>query len=249
MQEYLSEFLSLALIHFLAVIAPGPDFAITTANSLRYGRKIGILTALGIGAGISIHVIYSLAGLSFLEQHTAVFTGLRLAGAFYLLYLAYGLLRPASAENPYGNQPLSATLTLAGAFFNGFFTNVLNPKAVLFFVAIFSSTVSPRTPLGLKWFYGIWLCGVSALWFTFVALFLTQPRIRKGFVRYAPYINKAMGYLLFALAFYVLYQQAQPVFHFFSLKNNGFRAFQNFFCRKPTVLGFSKNFFVESRQF
>lgn len=93
MEGYLSEFFALALIHFLAVVSPGPDLAITTANSIRYGRKIGVLTAIGIGCGISIHVIYSLAGLSFLQNHPLLFSLIRLAGAGYLLYLAYLLLK------------------------------------------------------------------------------------------------------------------------------------------------------------
>lgn len=86
MEGYLSEFVALAQVHFLAVVSPGPDLAITTANSVRYGRKVGILTAIGIGCGISIHVIYSLTGLSFLQHHPILFSLIRLVGAGYLLY-------------------------------------------------------------------------------------------------------------------------------------------------------------------
>ena len=52
--QYSSEFLVLALVHFLAVLLPGPDFVITVRNSTRYGYRIGALTAIGIGIGISI---------------------------------------------------------------------------------------------------------------------------------------------------------------------------------------------------
>lgn len=60
--DYLREFLALAAIHFLAVVAPGPDFAVTIRQSVRFGRHAGIGTAVGIGAGISVHVIYTLLG-------------------------------------------------------------------------------------------------------------------------------------------------------------------------------------------
>ena len=62
LSNYLGEFLALAIIHFLAVVAPGPDFAVTIRQSVRFGRLVGICTALGIGAGqplgvpVDIHV-------------------------------------------------------------------------------------------------------------------------------------------------------------------------------------------------
>ena len=61
--QYGSEFLALALVHFLAVLLPGPDFAVTVRHSVRYGHLIGCLTAIGIGSGISIHVLYTLVGV------------------------------------------------------------------------------------------------------------------------------------------------------------------------------------------
>ncbi len=64
-QMYGHEFLTLALIHFMAVILPGPDFVITVRQSVRYGYLIGCLTAIGIGVGISVHVFIPLLGLAF----------------------------------------------------------------------------------------------------------------------------------------------------------------------------------------
>ena len=69
--QYGSEFLGLALVHFLAVLLPGPDFAVTVRHSVRYGYLIGCLTALGIGVGISIHVLYTLVGLGIIIQQSS----------------------------------------------------------------------------------------------------------------------------------------------------------------------------------
>lgn len=63
MSVYSHEFLTLALIHFLAVIIPGPDFIVTVRQSTLYGHRIGCITALGIGCGISVHVFYTLIGV------------------------------------------------------------------------------------------------------------------------------------------------------------------------------------------
>src|SRR5690625_7077812 len=88
MSHYLSEFISLALIHFLAVVAPGPDFAVTVRQSLVFGRRAGVLTAVGIGAGISVHVLYTLLGFGALMHTTPwLMRGAELIGSLYLLYL------------------------------------------------------------------------------------------------------------------------------------------------------------------
>src|SRR6218665_2771693 len=72
MASYAPEFLSLALIRFLAVVAPGPDFASTISQSGRHGRRARIYTALGIGAGISVHVIYAPLGIGALMPDSTV---------------------------------------------------------------------------------------------------------------------------------------------------------------------------------
>ncbi|PAS97993.1 MAG: hypothetical protein BSR46_12785 [Candidatus Dactylopiibacterium carminicum] len=96
--SYWHEFLGLALIHFLAVVAPGPDFAVTVRQSLRHGTRAGALTALGIGAGISVHVAYTLLGVSAL-MHTSAWALLaaRIVGGLYLIYLGFNFLRARPA--------------------------------------------------------------------------------------------------------------------------------------------------------
>src|SRR5690625_3576441 len=96
MSAYAAEFFSLAIIHFLAVVAPGPDFAVTVQQSLAHGRRAGILTSLGIGAGISVHVLYTLIGFSALMHSTPWLMRLaELVGSIYLLYLGSHFIRPA----------------------------------------------------------------------------------------------------------------------------------------------------------
>jgi len=94
--QYGSEFLGIVLIHFLAVISPGPDFAVVIRQSVRHGLRVGIWTALGIGAGISIHVLYTLVGISALLRATPwAMTAARWAGAAYLLWLGIRFVRSA----------------------------------------------------------------------------------------------------------------------------------------------------------
>lgn len=82
----MTELLAFLTITVLAVISPGADFAMVSRNSLLYSRRAGLLTALGIGAGVTVHVGYSILGVGVLVRESlALFTALKLAGAAYLV--------------------------------------------------------------------------------------------------------------------------------------------------------------------
>ncbi|HLS22272.1 MAG TPA: LysE family translocator, partial [Paenalcaligenes sp.] len=146
MPSYAGEFLSLALIHFLAVVAPGPDFAVTVRQSLVFGRRAGIYTAIGIGAGISVHVLYTLLGFGALI-HTIpwLMHAAELLGSAYLLYLGWNFTThtsPTPAIEQTATEPPPHNKQMALRSFSiGFFTNSTNPKATLFFLAIFTTIV------------------------------------------------------------------------------------------------------------
>ena len=69
---YWTEFLTVALVHLLAVASPGPDFAIVVRESVSSGRHTGICTAIGVGSGILLHVTYSLLGIGLIVSQSIV---------------------------------------------------------------------------------------------------------------------------------------------------------------------------------
>jgi RhtB (resistance to homoserine/threonine) family protein len=202
--NYLSEFLALAMIHFLAVVAPGPDFAVTIRQSVRFGRMIGICTALGIGAGISIHVLYTLLGVGALMHTTPwLLTVAKVVGGAYILYLGVSLLRSKPKTVAEGNNDANEPFveqTMLKAFTTGFLTNASNPKATLFFLAIFTTLISATTPLKIQALYGVWMCFVNALWFVIVALFFSSARVRLLFMRMGHWFERTMGVVLILFA-------------------------------------------------
>lgn len=204
--SYLAEFIGLAAVHFLAVIAPGPDFAITVSQSVRHGRRIGLLTALGIGCGISVHVAYTLLGIGAL-LHTMPSLAIiaRLLGGAYLFYFAIKLLKAKPALSLLTEAPEEVPMTLSQpsarkAFATGFLTNASNPKATLFFLAIFTTLVSNSTPLPVQIIYGVWMCFVNASWFALVSLFFSNVQVRYGFVRIGHWFERLMGIILIGYA-------------------------------------------------
>ncbi|UVM52016.1 MULTISPECIES: LysE family translocator [unclassified Pseudomonas] len=202
--NYLGEFLALATIHFLAVVAPGPDFAVTIRQSVRFGRLVGICTALGIGAGISVHVLYTLLGVGALMHTTPwLLTAAKVVGGAYILYLGVSLLRSKPKSAIEGDKDAEASTeqqSLFKAFSTGFLTNATNPKATLFFLAIFTTIISASTPLQIQALYGLWMCFVNALWFVIVALFFSSARVRLLFMRMGHWFERTMGVILILFA-------------------------------------------------
>ncbi|BAN50522.1 LysE family transporter [Metapseudomonas resinovorans] len=198
---YWTEFLTVALIHLLAVASPGPDFAIVVRESVAHGRRAGTWTALGVGCGIFVHVGYSLLGIGLIvSQSIMLFNALKWAAAAYLLYIGIKALRAKPAD------PIAAEAALMagersprGAFVTGFVTNGLNPKATLFFLSLFTVVINPHTPLAIQAGYGVYLAFATALWFSLVALLFSQRRVRAGFARMGHWFDRLMGAVLVGL--------------------------------------------------
>ena len=198
---YWAEFLTVALIHLLAVASPGPDFAVVVRESVAHGRKAGTWAALGVGSAIFLHVGYSLLGIGFIvSQSIVLFNALKWAAAAYLLYIGFKALRakPAKASDEAikgGPNERSAK----SAYISGFVTNGLNPKATLFFLSLFTVVINPHTPLLVQGGYGIYLAVATAAWFCVVARLFSQARVRAGFARMGHWFDRAMGGVLVAL--------------------------------------------------
>lgn len=194
----LALFTTVALAHLLAVMSPGPDFAMVTRQTLIRGRAAGLWTAWGIATGIVFHVAYGLFGLGWLlERAPQLLDVLRYGGAAFLLWMGWNGVRaqPAQAKTG-GSEPAEA----AGRDFAvGVLTNVLNPKATLFFVALFAAVITGDTPLSLRVALGAWIVLSTGAWFSFVALSLGHARVRGWLAAHAHWIDRATGVILIAL--------------------------------------------------
>lgn len=198
---YWTEFLTVALIHLLAVASPGPDFAVVVRESVAHGRRAGTWTALGVGSAIFLHVTYSLLGIGLIvSQSIVLFNALKWLAAAYLLYIGFKALRARPAD-PAAAETITAPVerTARGAYVAGFVTNGLNPKATLFFLSLFTVVINPHTPLLVQAGYGVYLACATAAWFCLVALLFSQQRVRAGFARMGHWFDRMMGVVLVGL--------------------------------------------------
>ncbi len=205
MQGYWSEFLTVVVVHLLAVASPGPDFAIMIRQALIQTRRNALLSAAGIGLGILIHVSYSLLGIGLLiQQSVMLFTVLKIIGAAYLSWIAIQALR-AKPGNPSVEAGKARPQSAMAAFRLGFLTNVLNPKATLFFVSLFSVIISPGTPPLVLAGYGIYMALATGIWFSGVAVFFSLGQVRQIFDRFGHWLDRIMGGVLLLLAGQLLF--------------------------------------------
>lgn len=192
--------LTLASIHFIALMSPGPDFALVVQNATRHGRQTGLYIALGLSVGILLHSLFSITGVSYLvHQHPLLYSVLQLLGGSYLLYLGISALRGviATIKNPLSDQPSKdSNLVISNklqAFTKGFATNILNPKALVFFVSLMSSLVPVGMSVTGKGIALVILFGLSLLWFSSLAWMLSTQRLQTRLQQAGIYIDGLCG--------------------------------------------------------
>ena len=158
MHSYLLELATLMAIFSFAIVSPGADLAMVMRQSLMHGRRAAIVTSFGIGTALMVHVTYTILGLGLIiSQSIALFNIVKWCGVAYLLYIGIKALRAGktdlTAHDADAAAPESSQSALK-AFGLGFAVNALNPKAVFFFLSIFSTVVSAhnadRRPVRLR---------------------------------------------------------------------------------------------------
>ena len=187
----MSELIILASITLLAAISPGPDMIVVVKNAI-VSRKLGYMTAVGVGLAVLIHVAYCIAGVGIIiSQSILLFSVVKTIGALYLLYIAYQLFR-SKKENVSSADGVTQDNSLFSAWREGFLTNVLNPKATLFFLSVFTQVIDPKTSPMTQIEYGIIMAGIVGIWFCILTTIISTPAIKKNISNVQFYLNKVM---------------------------------------------------------
>lgn len=197
---YINEFLILASALFLALLAPGPDFAMILKQSITYGKRASIVSSVGIGLGISVHVIYTILGIGLIISKSIIlFNIIKYLGAMYLIYIGYKSLKSKGMQLQTDVSSITNEISDIKSFMIGFLCNALNPKATLFFLSIFTVVVSIDTPMYVQALYGVFCIFATMFWFMGTSLILSQKRVRKFFNSFGKWFDRVVGVVLIAL--------------------------------------------------
>ena len=196
---------AVGLIHLVALVSPGPDFVVACRNSLLYSRTIGIYTAMGFGLGICVHISYAVFGLSWLiANNELIFTVIQYLGAFYLMLIGIQSLRSFQSQIGQETATASSRISPFRAVRIGFITNVLNPKATLFFLSLFSTMLNPTVGELTLVVIAVLLVVTTILWFSLVALLISHPRFTTTLKRYEKTVHRFFGVLLIGIGVIIL---------------------------------------------
>ena len=210
-----SAFVQVFVVGVAVAVAPGPDFFMVLRNSLSRGRLDGVMTALGIGSALVVHVIYSVLGLALLiASSPAVFGLIRIVGALYLLFIAVRCFLNSHVAAPdicAEDAGVSTVQSPLRGWREGFWCNLLNPKAGLFFLSIFSQFMTPETPSTLRWIYGVEVVTIVTGWFILLALCVSAGRVRALYMSLARWIDSGVGVIFGGVGCSILIQEARKV--------------------------------------
>lgn len=184
----------------LAMLSPGPDFFMIIKNAARYHYNAAMMTALGITLGIVTHMIYCVAGLAVvIAAIPQLFNLIKYAGALYLIWIGYQALRSNSNHQAHFSKNEKQQISLKKAFFQGYLCNLLNPKATLFFLALFTQILAPDSSILEKLWYASIIIILSAIWWPLLVYLVQHPRVQSKLNKAQSAIDKLLGGLLIVL--------------------------------------------------
>jgi RhtB (resistance to homoserine/threonine) family protein len=198
-----SQVLAFTVLAALMTLSPGQDTLLVVRNVLRGGRRDGIVTTFGICSGLYVHALLSALGVSMILMHSAAaFTMLKIAGAGYLAWLGLQSLRSAARGDmiPSGAQARAMRVPAWRSFREGFLTNLLNPKVIVFYLALLPQFIGSGDPVLQKSLLLTAIHAVEGITWLATVSFLVD-RSRRFFLRplLRRWIDAACGTFLIAL--------------------------------------------------
>jgi len=192
--------LSLTVIATLAMISPGPDFFMVVKNAARYPQKTAMMTGFGVIVGIATHMLYCVTGLAVLIAATPVlFNILKYAGAAYLIWIGIQALLAKSDSKVNFTRVNKENISLKKAFMQGYLCNLLNPKATLFFLSVFTQLLDINSSLTDKLWYAFIIIFLAVIWWPLLIMIIQSPAAQRTLTKIQHIIDKVLGGFLILL--------------------------------------------------
>lgn len=193
----LTLFLTVALVHIIALMSPGPDFFFVSQTAISRSRKEAMMGVLGITCGVMVWAGVALLGLNLIIEKMAwLHTIIMVGGGLYLCWMGYQMLRGAlKKENHAAPEPQVELAKSGRSFMKGLLTNLANPKAIIYFGSVFSLFVGDNVGADARWGIFLMIILETLAWFTVVASLFALPTMRCGYQKAAKWIDGFAGTL------------------------------------------------------
>ncbi|MFP2241207.1 threonine export protein RhtC [Pseudescherichia vulneris] len=190
-------FLTVALLHIVALVTPGPDFFFVSQTAVSRSRKEAMMGVLGITGGVMVWSGVALLGLNLiLEKMAWLHSVIMVGGGLYLCWMGYQMLRGALKKDVPTEEVPAVELAHGGrSFLKGLLTNLSNPKAIIYFGSVFSLFVGDNVGSAERWGLFVMIAVETFAWFTVVASLFALPTMRRGYQRMAKWIDGVAGTL------------------------------------------------------
>ncbi|GAL60065.1 threonine export protein RhtC [Pseudescherichia vulneris] len=202
----LTLFLTVALVHLVALMSPGPDFFFVSQTAVSRSRKEAMMGVLGITLGVMIWAAVALLGLNLiLEKMAWLHTIIMVGGGLYLCWMGYQMLRGALKKEVLNAPAPQVELATGGrSFVKGLLTNLANPKAIIYFGSVFSLFVGDSVGETARWGIFVLIALETFAWFSLVASLFALPAMRRGYQRMAKWIDGVAGALFTAFGLHLI---------------------------------------------
>ncbi|CAI1068593.1 threonine export protein RhtC [Serratia quinivorans] len=202
-------FLTVALVHLIALMSPGPDFFFVSQTAASRSRREAMMGVLGISLGIVVWAGVALMGLHLILQKMAwLHQIIMVGGGIYLCWMGWQLLRSARSQNAQSVPSAEVKVALpkpGRSFIRGFLTNLSNPKAVIYFGSVFSLFVGDDVGAGARWGLFLLIIAETFVWFSLVAVVFALPTMRRGYQRLAKWIDGLAGVLFTGFGLHLIF--------------------------------------------
>lgn len=200
--------LALMITQLLAVSLPGADFFMIIRQSLKHGRVIGIITALGVTSGAAIYCSATVFGLGWLKANANwLMHTIAILGSLYLIYMGSQCLfkpQPTSAQVSTHSET-QLTQKPYHAYLIGLATNLSNPKVVVYYLSILPLFFTTSNSMGHKLALIVVLMAIALIWFVFVALIMGHNKLRGSIQRFIFLVEYVFGVVLWIFAALLLW--------------------------------------------
>ena len=205
-------FPALALAHFLALLSPGPDFFLIIGHAVRHRLRGALFICLGIALGNALYICLAVSGWSVMRQVPSLYRFVELAGAGYLAWLGFLLLR--ESRNATTGEGSLATgearpLSPGSQLITGLGSALLNPKNAVFYLTLMTVILGPTATLPQQTFAGIWMTLLVFAWDAALAAAISLPGAQRALEKRIPLIEGLAGLTLSGIA---LWLALRPIF-------------------------------------